>query len=113
MVARQEVHELIHGKAKAKGAHAAHASMGHRHDANAKLADAFTAEMADAARPARLTVKFPAKLALSSSPPGSRWCMAGPARQRVGRIARAEVKRTIGALLGVEPALRQDGPDGT
>lgn len=43
---REKLWELIHGSPKARGAHAAHAAMGHKHDATAKLADAFTAETA-------------------------------------------------------------------
>ena len=39
---RNKLHVQIFGSPKAKGAHAAHAVMGHEHDANAKLADAFT-----------------------------------------------------------------------
>ena len=39
---RNKLHVQIFGSPKAKGAHAAHAVMGHEHDATAKLADAFT-----------------------------------------------------------------------
>lgn len=45
---RKELYETLHGKAKAKGAHAAHEAMGHQHDATAKFADAFTADTAKA-----------------------------------------------------------------
>jgi ParB/RepB/Spo0J family partition protein len=45
---RKEVFERIHGSAKAKGAHAANEVQGNQHDANAKLADAFTTDTAKA-----------------------------------------------------------------
>ena len=45
---RKEVFERIHGSTKARGAHAANASMGNQRDAGAKLADAFTADTAKA-----------------------------------------------------------------
>lgn len=43
---RQAIYEGMHGKAKAKGGHAANAAMGQKHDANANLADAFTVDTA-------------------------------------------------------------------
>ena len=43
---RREAYEAIHGKAKAKGAHAANAAMGNDHDASANLSDAFTEDTA-------------------------------------------------------------------
>lgn len=45
---RAKLRALVDGPAKAKGAHAANAAMGNEHDANAKLAVAFSEETAEA-----------------------------------------------------------------
>jgi ParB/RepB/Spo0J family partition protein len=43
---RKELYEKVHGKAKAKGAHAANEKMGKTNDASDKLSDAFTTDVA-------------------------------------------------------------------
>jgi N6-adenosine-specific RNA methylase IME4 len=43
---RAQLWQKLHGSPKAKGAHAAHKKMGHKHDATATVADAFTTETA-------------------------------------------------------------------
>lgn len=58
---RKEAYEALHGPAKAKGAHAAHAAMGHDHDATAKSADAFTTDTAKKTGQATRTVRLDAE----------------------------------------------------
>lgn len=58
---RKEAYEALHGKAKAKGAHAANAAMGNDHDASAKSAVAFTTDTAAATGQSVRTVRLDAE----------------------------------------------------
>jgi len=57
---RKAIHVEIHGSPKAKGAHAAHAAMGHEHDANAESALAFTEVIAKASGRSKRAVQVDA-----------------------------------------------------
>jgi hypothetical protein len=79
LVERKGIFESLHGRAKARGAHAANGAMGRAHDATAKLALAFTADAARATGKSARSIQR--------------------AIQRVTDVGDAEIKRVVRTSL--------------